>query len=171
MEAIGYVTKKYGFIDENRLGVTGGSYGGFMTNWIIGHTDKFKAAVTQRSICNWISDYGTTDIGYYFNEDQIAGGFNRQFWEAEWFNKYWDQSPLKYAGNIKTPTLIIHSMEDYRCWLDQALQLYTVLKVRGIPTRLVLFPKENHDLSRRGKPKHRVERLKQIINWFKKYLS
>ena len=62
-------------------------------------------------------------------------------------------------------------MEDYRCWLDQALQLYTVLKVRGIPTRLVLFPKENHDLSRRGKPKHRVERLKQIINWFKKYLS
>ena len=74
MEAIEYVTKNYRFIDENRLGVTGGSYGGFMTNWIIGHTDKFKAAVTQRSICNWISDYGTTDIGYYFNEDQIAGG-------------------------------------------------------------------------------------------------
>ncbi len=171
MEAVDYVLKNYNFIDGDRLGVTGGSYGGFMTNWIIGHTDRFKAAVTQRSICNWISDYGTTDIGFYFNEDQIAGGFERPFWDEKWFNKYWDQSPIKYIGNAKTPLLIIHSIEDYRCWLDQALQIFTALKVKGVPTRLVLFPKENHDLSRRGKPKHRVERLKQIIEWFKKYLK
>ncbi|MGB9729238.1 MAG: S9 family peptidase [Thermoprotei archaeon] len=171
MEALDYVIKNYTFIDENRIGVIGGSYGGFMTNWIIGHTDRFKAAVTDRSISNWISDYGTTDIGFYFNEDQIAGEFGRPFWDEKWFNKYWDSSPLKYASNIKTPLLIIHSLEDYRCWLDQALQLFTILKVRNIPARLILFPKENHDLSRKGKPKHRAERLKNITEWFKKYLT
>ncbi len=170
MEALDYVLENYDFIDEYRVGVTGGSYGGFMTNWIVGHTKRFRAAVTQRSICNWISDYGTTDIGFYFNEDQIAGGFNRPFWDDKCFEKYWSQSPIRYVGNIKTPLLIIHSMEDYRCWLDQALQMFTALKVRGVPTKLVLFPKENHDLSRKGKPKHRVERLKQIIGWFKEYL-
>ncbi len=171
MEALDYAIKNYTFIDENRIGVIGGSYGGFMTNWIIGHTDRFKAAVTDRSISNWISDYGTTDIGFYFNEDQIAGEFGRPFWDEKWFNKYWDSSPLKYANNIKTPLLIIHSLEDYRCWLDQALQLFTILKVRNIPARLILFPKENHDLSRKGKPKHRAERLKNITEWFKKYLT
>jgi len=171
MEAIDYVTKKYDFIDPKRIGVTGGSYGGFMTNWIIGHTNRFKVAVTQRSISNWISDYGTTDIGFYFNEDQIAGEIGRVFWNRRWFRKYWDQSPIKYIGKAKTPLLIIHSIEDYRCWLDQALQIFTVLKRRGIPTRLVLFPKENHDLSRKGKPKHRIKRLEEIINWFNKYLK
>jgi len=171
IEAVEYVVKNYDFIDKDRIGVTGGSYGGFMTNWIIGHTDIFKAAATQRSIANWISDYGTTDIGFYFNEDQIAGGFDRPFWNDKWFDKYWDQSPIKYVGNVKTPLLIIHSIEDYRCWLDQALQMFTALKKRGIPTRLVLFPKENHDLSRRGKPRHRVKRIQEIIDWFKKYLK
>jgi len=171
MEALDYVLEKYDFIDKERLGVTGGSYGGFMTNWIIGHTDKFKAAVTQRSIANWISDYGTTDIGFYFNEDQIAGGFERPFWDEKWFAKYWDQSPIKYVENVKTPLLIIHSLEDYRCWLDQALQMFTALKVRGIDTRLVLFPKENHNLSRKGKPKHRKKRLEEIVGWFNKYLK
>ncbi len=171
MEALDYVLNKFDYIDVERIGVTGGSYGGFMTNWIIGHTDRFKAAVTQRSIVNWISDYGTTDIGFYFNEDQIAGGFGRRYWDDMWFEKYWSQSPLKYVGNISTPLLIIHSMEDYRCWLDQALQLFTALKVRGIPTKMVLFPKENHDLSRKGKPKHRIRRIKEIIGWFSKYLK
>jgi len=171
MEALDYVIKNYKFVDENRIGVIGGSYGGFMTNWIIGHTDRFKAAVTDRSISNWISDYGTADIGFYFNEDQIAGEFGRPFWNEQWFDKYWESSPLKYVSNIKTPLLIIHSLEDYRCWLDQALQFFTALKVRNIPARLVLFPKENHDLSRKGKPKHRIERLKNITEWFKKYLT
>ncbi|MEM3491376.1 MAG: prolyl oligopeptidase family serine peptidase, partial [Fervidicoccaceae archaeon] len=70
-----------------------------------------------------------------------------------------------------TPTLILHSDEDYRCWLDQAIQLFTAIKLRGVPTRLVIFPRENHDLSRSGKPKHRVERLKEIVQWFNKYLK
>ncbi len=171
MESIEYLKNNFDFIDFTRMGVTGGSYGGFMTNWIIGHTDIFKAAVTQRSISNWISDYGTTDIGYYFNEDQIAGGFDRVFWDDKWIDKYWSQSPIKYIGNAKTPLLIIHSMEDYRCWLDQALQMFTALKRNGVKCRLLLFPKENHDLSRRGKPKHRVRRLEEIIGWFDKFLK
>ena len=171
MEAVEYVLSEYDFIDRDRLGVTGGSYGGFMTNWIIGHTDIFKAAVTQRSICNWISKFGTTDIGFYFNSDQIAGGLGRPFWEDDYFKVYWDKSPLKYVKKIKTPTLIIHSIEDYRCWVDQAIQLFTALKLMGVDTRLVLFPGENHDLSRTGKPRNRVERIKHIIEWFKKYLS
>lgn len=170
MEAVDYVVENFDFIDSERLGVTGGSYGGFMTNWIVGHTNRFKAAVTQRSISNWISDFGTTDIGFYFNEDQIASGWGRPFWDERWFDKYWDQSPIKYVGNMETPLLIIHSIEDYRCWLDQALQIFTALRYRGVPTRLVLFPKENHNLSRSGKPKHRVKRLEEIVGWFKKYL-
>ncbi|MGQ4892640.1 MAG: prolyl oligopeptidase family serine peptidase [Candidatus Njordarchaeia archaeon] len=172
MEAVEYVVNNYNFIDSDKLGVTGGSYGGFMTNWIIGHTDKFKAAVTQRSISNWISFYGTTDIGFYFAPDQMAKGFENHFWVSdEVFNKYWEQSPIKYIKNAKTPLLIIHSMEDYRCWLDQALQMFTALKVNGVETKLVLFPKENHDLSRTGKPKHKATRLQEILNWFNKHLK
>ncbi|MCD6348310.1 MAG: S9 family peptidase [Candidatus Korarchaeota archaeon] len=163
MEALDEAIRR-GWADPERLAVAGGSYGGFMTNWIIGHTDRFKAAITMRSISNWISDYGTTDIGFYFNPDQIGD----TPWEN--FQVYWEKSPLAYVGNMKTPTLIIHSTEDYRCWLDQALQLFTALKVRGIETELVLFPGENHDLSRKGKPKHRVERLKKIVTWLDKYL-
>jgi len=171
MEALDYVLEKYNFIDENRLGVTGGSYGGFMTNWIITQTDKFKAAVTQRSISNWISFYGTTDIGFHFGPDQMAGRFDAHFWlNEETYSKYWEKSPIKHIKNAKTPLLIIHSEQDYRCWLDQALQIYTALKVRGVETRMIIFPKENHDLSRSGKPKHRAKRLEEIVNWFKKHL-
>ncbi|MEM3279232.1 MAG: S9 family peptidase [Fervidicoccaceae archaeon] len=171
MEVLDEALRRYDFIDSQRLGVAGGSYGGFMTNWIITHTDRFRAAVTQRSISNWISFYGTSDIGFYFAEDQILGRLGKRLWEEGSFQKLWDASPLKYAGNISTPTLILHSDEDYRCWLDQAIQLFTAIKLRGVPTRLVIFPRENHDLSRSGKPKHRVERLKEIVQWFNKYLK
>ncbi|MEI0580712.1 S9 family peptidase [Brachyspira pilosicoli] len=159
------VLEKYTNIDKNRLGVTGGSYGGFMVNWIIGHTDKFKCAVSQRSISNWIDDFGTTDIGYYFNPDELGG----DIWSG--FDKLWKQSPLKYANNVKTPTLFIHSEEDYRCYQTQAFQMFTALKYYGVESRLCLFKGENHELSRSGKPKHRLRRLKEITNWFEKYLK
>jgi dipeptidyl aminopeptidase/acylaminoacyl peptidase len=164
MEALDEAIRR-GYADPNKLAVMGGSYGGFMTNWIIGHSDKFKAAVTMRGICNWISDYGTTDIGFYFNPDQIGG----TPWDN--FSKYWEKSPLAYVSNVRTPTLILHSDEDYRCWLDQALQLFTALKVLGVETELVIFPGENHDLSRSGKPKHRIERLKRILDWLDRHLK
>ena len=159
------VLDKYTNIDKNKIGVTGGSYGGFMVNWVIGHTDRFKCAVSQRSISNWIDDFGTTDIGYYFNPDELGG----DVWSG--FDKLWQQSPLKYANNAKTPTLFIHSEEDYRCYQSQAFQMFTALKYYGVESRLCLFKGENHELSRSGKPKHRLRRLKEITDWFEKYLK
>lgn len=159
------VLEKYSFIDRERVGVTGGSYGGFMTNWIIGHTSRFKAAASQRSISNWISFFGTTDIGYYFADDQNAA--------TPWsdFEKLWYHSPMKYADRVVTPTLFIHSEEDYRCWLPEGLQMFTALKYHGVESRLCMFRGENHELSRSGKPKHRIRRLEEITNWFEKYLK
>lgn len=159
------VLEKYPFIDGKRVGVTGGSYGGFMTNWIIGHTDRFKAAASQRSISNWISFFGTTDIGYYFSDDQQDA--------TPWSNpeKLWFHSPMKYADKVNTPTLFINSEEDYRCWLPEGLQMFSSLKYHGVDSRLVMFRGENHELSRSGKPKHRVRRLEEITSWFENYLK
>ena len=155
----------YPDIDKDRIGVTGGSYGGFMTNWIIGHTSRFKAAASQRSISNWLSFFGTSDIGYFFADDQTA--------DNPWTNpeNLWDQSPLKYADRVTTPTLFIHSDEDYRCWIPEGLQMFTALKYHGVESRLVVFKGENHELSRSGKPKSRIRRLEEITDWFDKYLK
>lgn len=159
------VLENYPFIDEDRLGVTGGSYGGFMTNWIIGHTNRFKAAASQRSISNWVSKFGTTDIGYFFVDDQQGA----TPWED--VDKLWFHSPLKYAHKVMTPTLFIHSEEDYRCWMAEAIQMFTALKYHGVESRLCIFKGENHELSRSGKPKHRIRRLKEITDWFNRYLK
>lgn len=165
MQFVDEALKRFSFVDENRLGVAGGSYGGFMTNWIIGHTDRFKAAVSQRSIANWISKFGTTDIGYFFVEDQHLA--------TPWsdYEKLWWHSPMKYADRVKTPTLFIHSEEDYRCWLVEGIQMFTSLKYHGVETKLVMFRGENHELSRSGKPLHRLRRLKEIFDWFEKHLK
>ncbi len=165
MKFVDVVLEKYVFIDKDRIGVTGGSYGGFMTNWIIGQTDRFAAAASQRSISNWISKFCTTDIGFYFVDDQIGS--------TPWndVDNLWKQSPLKYADKVKTPTLFIHSEEDYRCWYPEGLQMFTALKYFGVESRLCMFRGENHELSRSGKPKHRIRRLKEITEWFDKYLK
>lgn len=157
--------EKYPQIDTEKMGVYGGSYGGFMTNWTIGHTDRFAAACSQRSISNWTSFYGVSDIGYYFAPDQTAS----DMWTD--LNKMWDQSPIKYAPNITTPTLFIHSDEDYRCPLEQGLQMYTRIKENGTDTKMYIFHGENHELSRSGKPKGRIKRLEAIKEWFDKYLK
>lgn len=159
------VLERYPFIDEDRIGVTGGSYGGFMTNWIIGHTNRFKAAASQRSISNWVSKFGTTDIGYFFVEDQQAAN---PWSDVE---KLWFHSPMKYADKVQTPTLFIHSDEDFRCWIAEAYQMFTSLKYHGVEARICIFKGENHELSRSGKPKHRIRRLKEITEWFNKYLK
>lgn len=158
------VLKKYPNIDENRLGVTGGSYGGFMTNWIIGHSHRFKAAATQRSISNWIAKFGITDIGYFFVEDQQAA--------TPWTDpdKLWWHSPMRYVDKVKTPTLIIHSDADYRCWINEGYQMFTSLKYHGVEARMCVFKGENHELTRSGKPKNRIKNLEEITNWFDKYL-
>lgn len=165
MDFTDMVLINYPDIDNDRLGVTGGSYGGFMTNWIIGHTSRFKAAASQRSISNWTSFFGTSDIGYFFGEDQVAA--------TPWndIDKMWYHSPLKYADKVITPTLFIHSEEDYRCWIPEGLQMFTALKYHGVDSRLVAFKEENHELSRSGKPKNRIKRLEEITAWFEKYLK
>lgn len=164
MALVDHVIDTYAFVNHEQLGVTGGSYGGFMTNWIIGHTQRFKAAATQRSIANWISMYGSSDIGYFFTEDQAAA--------TPWsdFDKLWQHSPMKYADQVKTPLLVLHSEEDYRCWVVEGIQMFTAMKANGVPSKMVMFHGENHELSRSGKPKNRVKRLYEITQWMKTYL-
>ncbi len=164
MNSVDYVLENYDFIDENRLGVTGGSYGGFMTNWIVGHTNRFKAAVTQRSITNWISFSGVSDIGYYFTEWEMKCHLS----DVE---TLWKHSPLAYVDKIETPLLILHSEKDYRCPIEQAEQLFIALKHRKKTTSFIRFPESNHELSRSGKPNLRISRLNYIINWLKDYLN
>ena len=150
-----------GWVDPKRLYVTGGSYGGFMTNWIVGHTDRFRAAVTQRSISNNISAFGTSDIGWHFWEHEMGDATPWNGGEKLIF-----RSPLTYVTNVKTPLLILHAERDLRCPIEQAEQLFTALKVLGKEAVFVRFPEDNHDLTRGGKPKHRVEHARRIADWF-----
>jgi dipeptidyl aminopeptidase/acylaminoacyl peptidase len=166
MAGVDYSLENFPYIDHNQLFVTGGSYGGYMTNVIVTRTNRFKAAVTQRSICNWHSFYGTSDIGFYFTEWQHG---HADLWEDA--ERLLQLSPLHHARSVKTPTLILHSEEDLRCPMEQAEQWYVALKRLGVETKLVRFPGENHNLSRSGKPKHRIERLQHLIGWFDERLN
>ena len=165
MEFTDKVLEAYPQIDKARVGMTGGSYGGFMANWIIGHTNRFAAVASQRSISNFISKCLTTDIGYYHNLSAVQS----DPWNSP--EEMWNRSPLKYADKCVTPTLFIQSDEDYRCWMCDAIQMFTALRMHGCPTRMCLFHGENHELSRNGKPKHRIRRLKEITDWFDTYLK
>ena len=160
------VLKKYPNIDPKRLCETGGSYGGYMTNWIITHTDRFCCTASQRSIANWVSMSFISDIGLYFGPDQC--GADGLFGEAN-TEKLWNHSPLKYAENVRTPTLFIHSDEDFRCPLAEGMQMMQALAVQNVETRMVIFKGENHELSRGGKPVHRIRRLSEISDWFDKH--
>ena len=158
------VLKRYPMIDASRLGVAGGSYGGFMTNWIIGHTDRFHAAASQRSISNWVSFEHNSDIGHTFILNN-QGGNTRTHVQL-----LWKQSPLQFAPNCKTPTLFIHSDEDYRCYMAEGLAMFSAIKRNGCPAKLCLFHGENHELSRSGKPENRIDRMREIIEWMDTYL-
>ncbi len=162
MAAVDHVLS-LGGLDPERLGVTGGSYGGFSTNWLLGHTDRFKAAVTDRSICNMTSMFGTDDIALVSLYPDMGTP-----WEDP--DLYWDMSPLKYVGNVTTPCLIVHSENDHRCPMEQAEQWYVALQKLDVPTEFIRFPDESHGLGRNGKPKHRVERLERTLGWFDRYL-
>jgi dipeptidyl aminopeptidase/acylaminoacyl peptidase len=164
MNGLDAALKKYPWIDQDRMGVTGGSYGGFMTNWILGHTDRFKAAVTLRSVSNFISDDGTRDGAYGHSADFGGDIFQKM-------DLYWDRSPLKYANKVKTPTLILHSDNDYRVPIEQGEQWFRALKHFGVNTEIVFFPRENHNLTRTGEPKHLVESLNWQLYWFDRFLN
>jgi dipeptidyl aminopeptidase/acylaminoacyl peptidase len=151
------------WVDPNRVGVAGGSYGGFMVNWLIGHTNAFAAAVTERGICNHVSQGGTSDWAAV--RGLVLGGTPEA--DAE---HLWDRSPLKYVSAVRTPTLVIHSERDDRCPIEQGEQWFMALKRLRVPSRFVRFPEETHELSRSGRPSRRVERLEHIVRWFKAYL-
>ncbi|MET0648565.1 MAG: S9 family peptidase [Pyrinomonadaceae bacterium] len=164
MNGVEEVLRRNPWIDRERLGVTGGSYGGYLTNWIVGHTNMFKAAVTLRSVVNFISDEGTRD-GAYGHEDDFGGDL------FEKFDLYWERSPLKYAKNVRTPILILHSENDHRVPLEQAEQWFRALRHFGANAEFVIFPRENHNLTRTGEPKHLVESLNWQLYWFDRYLD
>lgn len=165
MEFTDTVLEKYTDIDKTKLAVEGGSYGGFMTNWIIGHTNRFAVACAQRSIANWSGMEGTTDIGYYFCKGQ-TGASHMENHELQW-----KQSPLAYADKCVTPTLFLHGEKDYRCYMQEAFQMFSALKIHGCPTKLCLFEGENHELSRSGRPKQKLQRLVEMLDWFSVYIK
>jgi dipeptidyl aminopeptidase/acylaminoacyl peptidase len=163
MAAADYLARQK-FVNPRKMGVTGGSYGGYMTNWIIGHTDRFKAAVTQRSVVNLNSFVGSSDFGFDLK------------WEFKgwpWTNPetYERCSPITYFKNVKTPVLIIHSEQDLRCGIEQAEEMFVMLKVLGKKVEMVRFPGEPHGLSRHGRPDRRIARLEWIVKWFKRYIK
>lgn len=166
MEFVDSALRKFSDIDPARLGVTGGSYGGYMTNWIICHTNRFKAAATQRSIFNLVSHEGTSDCGMRYRKQHL-----NLTGHEDPADVLWDLSPAKYIENAATPTLIIHSEEDKRCWYAEGLQLFTALKQNGVEAKMLLFKGENHELSRSGKPRNRIKRLKEITKWMDHYLK
>jgi dipeptidyl aminopeptidase/acylaminoacyl peptidase len=155
----------FDFIDPERMAVAGGSYGGYSAAWIIARHPEFKAAVVDRALVNRTSQVGTSDIGFLL--DQVE--FDKKLpWEN--IDTLIERSPVMNAGKIKTPTLVVHSALDHRCAVEQGEQFYMALKRVGVPTELVRFPDESHELSRAGKPWHRVFRIDRYVNWFKRWL-
>lgn len=151
------------YVDAKRLGILGGSYGGFMTTWAVGHTDRFKAAVTQRALGNWITQFGASDFGWEDRHEMGGTPWRKPL-------HYLKLSPNYYVEKIRTPLLIIHSEQDLRCPVPQAMELFASLKLLGRTTEMVLFEGESHGLSRGGKPMNRVERLNRIVDWFRRYI-
>jgi dipeptidyl aminopeptidase/acylaminoacyl peptidase len=152
-----------GFVDEKRMAVMGGSYGGYMTSWIVGHTDRFRAAISERALNNWVSWCGTADMGEEGPSEALA-----RPWEGA--ERLWAMSPIAHVKNVRTPLLILHSERDLRCPLEQAEQFYAALKALGRPVEMVLFPEESHDLSRAGRPDRRIERLRHILRFLQTHL-
>ena len=154
-----------GCADPERLAITGGSYGGYMTAWIISHSDRFKAAVSQRGVYNIFSFYGTSDVPLLMSNE-----FDAEPWDGH--DVYWDNSPLKYAARIKTPLLLIHSENDFRVPIEQAEQLFAwVRRATDTPISMLRYPREGHELSRSGEPGHRISRLTEMVAWFDRYTS
>ncbi|NIQ08091.1 MAG: S9 family peptidase [Candidatus Korarchaeota archaeon] len=164
MEAVDYAISEFNWIDEDNMGVTGGSYGGYMTNWIVTQTDRFKAAIAEESISNWLTKFSTTDIGFAYNKNLLGG----DPWENR--NEYLKKSPITFAPQVTTPLLLVHAKNDYRCWVDQAIQFYQSLKYLGKEAKLLLFPSGSHGLRRTGKPEYRKQRLEEITKWLDEHL-
>jgi dipeptidyl aminopeptidase/acylaminoacyl peptidase len=164
MAVVDEATRRFDFVDPDRIGVMGGSYGGYMTSWIVGHTDRFRAACSERACNNFLLEGGSADLGWSFK-----GEFGAHWFEAP--DEYLKMSPSTYAPNITTPLLILHSENDLRCPVGHAEDLFSILRLLGREVELVRFPEESHELSRSGSPIHRVQRFEIILEWFDRYLK
>jgi dipeptidyl aminopeptidase/acylaminoacyl peptidase len=164
MAVVDTAIERFDFVDADKLGVIGGSYGGYMTSWIVGHTNRFKAAVSERAVNNLISMFGSSDLFWVFE---------RQFGGPMWDNveAYLEKSPSTYAKDIETPVLVLHSENDLRCNIEQGEHLFTLLRLLGKDVEMVRFPAESHELSRAGSPIHRVSRFETILEWFDRHLK
>ena len=158
MAVVDEALRRFGFIDPERLGVIGGSYGGYMTSWIVSHTDRFKAAVSERAVNSFVSMWGSSDFGW-----DMKGYFGSFLYED--VETYLRLSPLTYAENIHTPLLILHSENDLRCPVEQGEQLFVTLRQLKRPVEIVRFPAESHELTRSGSPRHRVQRFELVLAW------
>lgn len=159
------VVVKEPYIDKQRMGVTGGSYGGYMTVWIIGHTHRFHAAVAGRCVSNFVSMWGSSDFNWTFQME--IGGLP----PFEDLDNFWKHSPIAYIGNATTPTMVIHNEFDLRCPIEQGEQVFVALKKLGVDTEMIRFPDEFHGLSRTGRTDRRIARLNHILRWFDRYLK
>ncbi|HKC18449.1 MAG TPA: prolyl oligopeptidase family serine peptidase, partial [Candidatus Dormibacteraeota bacterium] len=164
MSSLDQLIDETNYIDTKRLGVGGGSYGGYMTNWIIGQTDRFAAAVSMRSISNLVSEYAQHDI--------VLWGV-LQLGPPPWpdLDEMWRRSPIRYVQNVRTPLLLTAGEMDLRCAISQSEELFGALRLLGKTAELVRFPEESHDLSRNGRPDRRVERLSRIAGWYERFLG
>jgi dipeptidyl aminopeptidase/acylaminoacyl peptidase len=163
--AVDMVLERYPQVARDRLGVMGGSYGGYATARLLARTDRFRSAVVERGLLNWVSFGGTSDIGAFFDRmfmDRALPADAAALWAA---------SPVAHADRISTPTLVIHAEHDWRCPVEQGEQLFVMLRRHGVDAELLRFPDEGHELSRSGSPKHRVERFEAILDWHAHHLG
>ncbi len=152
-------------LDQSRVGIMGGSYGGFLTAWAIARDDRYQSAIVERALIDWESFGGTSDINRDFSGLYLYPA------TAGDHHALWDASPLASAGRVTTPTLVIHSENDLRCPIGQAEQFFTALLRNGVDVEMIRFPDEGHELSRSGAPRHRVERFEYILSWHDRHLG
>lgn len=157
--------RRFPRLDETRMGVMGGSYGGFLTAWIIGHEDRWRSAIVERALLDWTSFAGTSDIGGVFPENYTEAAYP-EAWET-----WWRLSPMSVVHQVTTPTLVLHSEDDFRCPIEQAEQYFMALLRNGTPAEFLRFPGEGHEMSRSGKPQHRKERFEAILDWHQRHLG
>jgi dipeptidyl aminopeptidase/acylaminoacyl peptidase len=164
LAAVAAALERHDRLDPDRMGIMGGSYGGFMTAWVIGQEDRWKSAVVERALISWTSFAGTSDIGGVFPENYLGESYP-DAWDA-----WWSKGPLAMADNVTTPTLVLHAENDFRCPIEQAEQYFMALLRNGTTAEFLRFPGEGHEMSRSGKPRHRVERFEAILDWHARHL-
>lgn len=147
-------------LDGDRVGIMGGSYGGYLTAWIIAHDHRFTGAIVERGFLDPVSFQGTSDIGSFFGDEYV--GVDPEQMAA--------QSPMAVVDRVRTPTLVVHSELDYRCPLEQATRYYSALKRQGTEAEMLVFPGEDHELTRAGQPRHRVQRFEAVLDWWARHL-